>query len=67
MRTHTMGVLCRLLLDREIVMDHNLIHIIHDIMSKVIDRTEGDGDENVGGFLINRVTYRADAACWPLR
>ncbi|KAI4283810.1 MAG: hypothetical protein L6R38_001926 [Xanthoria sp. 2 TBL-2021] len=57
-----MGILSRLLLDREIVIDHNLLHMIQDIMSKVIDRIEGNGDEEVGGFLINHVTDKANAA-----
>ena len=47
-----MGILCRLLLDREVVMDHHLLHGIHDITSKVIDRIGGDGDEEVYCSLI---------------
>lgn len=58
-----MGILSRLLLDREIVIDHNLLHMIQDIMSKVVDRIAGNGDEEVGGFLVNHVSHKANAAC----
>ncbi len=49
-----MGILCRLLLDREVVIDHRLLHVIHDIISKVIDRIGGDGDEEVNCPFISR-------------
>ncbi|KAL8757430.1 MAG: hypothetical protein Q9199_002214 [Rusavskia elegans] len=48
-----MGILSRLLLDREIVIDHNLLHMIQDIMSKVVDRIAGNGDEEPAGQMTN--------------
>ncbi|KAL8670958.1 MAG: hypothetical protein Q9168_004525 [Polycauliona sp. 1 TL-2023] len=46
-----MGILSRLLLDRKVILDHNLLHIIHDIMSKIIDRTENTGDNETTAML----------------
>lgn len=61
-----MAILSRLLLDREIVIDHNLLHMIQDIMSRVIDRVEGNnGDEEVGRLLINHVVPETNAAPCP--
>ncbi|KAL8998975.1 MAG: hypothetical protein Q9169_002081 [Polycauliona sp. 2 TL-2023] len=48
---HTMGILSRLLLDREVILNHNLLHIIHDIMSKVIDHTVDNGDDETIAML----------------
>lgn len=61
-----MVILSRLLLDREIVIDHNLLHMIQDIMSRVIDHIEGNnGDEEVGRLLINHVIPEINAARHP--
>ncbi|KAL9630170.1 MAG: hypothetical protein Q9204_004860, partial [Flavoplaca sp. TL-2023a] len=43
-----LSTLCRLLLDHEIVMDHQLLHLINELMAKVIDRIDGNGEENSG-------------------
>ena len=31
-------------------MDYQLLHLIHDVMAKVIDRVNGNGDEEVEKF-----------------
>ncbi|CAO1598871.1 hypothetical protein XANCAGTX0491_002625 [Xanthoria calcicola] len=52
LRKYTMAILSRLLLDRETFIDHNLLHMIQDIMSRVIDRIEGNnGDEEMTNIL----------------
>ncbi|KAL8773510.1 MAG: hypothetical protein Q9209_001614 [Squamulea sp. 1 TL-2023] len=52
LRTHTLGILCRLLLDHEVVIDHHLLHIIQDIISKILDNVEGDVDKEMTSMLV---------------
>lgn len=55
-----MGTLCRLLLDHKIVMDHKLLHLIHDVIAKVIDGIDGNGDEEVGNSPIAQVVHEGE-------
>lgn len=50
LRRHTICILCRLMLDRDIVLDHNVLPIIQDVIGMVLDSIEGDADadEEVG-------------------
>ena len=60
LRKHMIGTLCRLLLDHEILMDHQLLHLIHDVMAKVIDRINGNGDEEVGNIPVAQTVHEAE-------
>ncbi|KAL8679852.1 MAG: hypothetical protein Q9186_003918 [Xanthomendoza sp. 1 TL-2023] len=51
LRRHTVCVLCRLLLDRNIILDHNVLPLIQDIISAIIDSIEDDADEEMTAIL----------------
>ncbi|KAL8802374.1 MAG: hypothetical protein Q9182_003864 [Xanthomendoza sp. 2 TL-2023] len=57
LKRHTVCVLCRLMLDRNIVLDHNVLPSIQDIISVILDSIEGDADEEVGVYLVSFLAH----------
>ncbi|KAL8701263.1 MAG: hypothetical protein Q9224_000585, partial [Gallowayella concinna] len=52
LRRHTVCILCRLLLDRNIILDHNVLPLIQDIVSAIVDSIEDDEDEEDPGLQL---------------